>query len=209
MPALLELFLEGIQVVENGREDDEEGVNALAATLYYPRENVPSVTAVRSLYTMLQDNVPLDYTRRPFHERLLFKEVIRGSSILEVTISATTHASKLDRFLHRVFGAAWMAGVGTMAAGMGALPATILGQASASLFDLATPEDEITLIGQGSYPIREGMSETRIPMQLTMTYELEVEKRETRDGKRVQVRRTLPPGFGNAQVTVGVKWSTV
>lgn len=209
MPALLELFLERIQVVENGREEDEEGVNALAATLYYPRENVPSVTAVRSLWAMVQDNVPLDYTRHPLHDRLLFKEVIRGSCMIELTLSATTHASRLDSFLHRVFGAAWMTGVGTMTAGMGALPAAILGQASASLFELATPEDEITIIGQGRYPIREGMTEARIPVQLALLCELESRKTETRDGERVQVKRTLPAGFGNAQVTVAVKWSTL
>lgn len=205
MPAILELYLEHLQVVENGRDREDEGVNALAATLYYPRENVPSVTAIRPLHDTLRDRGTLDYSRRPLHERLLFKQTIRGSSMLSLTLSATTHASKLDRFFHRVLGAAWIAGIGTLTGVIGAIPSAILGHTSASLFDLATPEDRITVIGRGIYPIREDMDDQHIPVQLALRQELVVTKTEQRDGARVQENRIYPAGFGNAQVMIHVK----
>lgn len=205
MPTILELYLEHVQVVENGRSQEDEGVNALAATLYYPRENVPSVTTVRPLHDTLQDGGVLDYSRRPLHERLLFKETIRGSSMLSLTLSATTHASKLDQFFHRVLGAAWVTGIGALTGIIGAVPAAILGHASASLFDLATPDDQITLIGRGTYPIREDMEDEHIPVQLTLGQELLITKSERHNGTRVQKNRIYPAGFGNAQVMVHVK----
>ena len=204
MPAILEIFLDRIRVMENGRTDGESGVNALEATIYHPRENVPAVTAVRTLQTDLADNARLDMSRMPLHQRLLFKEVVRGTCTLEVTLSVATYASKLERFLHRVLGTAWTAGVGAVTGGLGALPAALISNASSSLFERAAAEDEITLIGQGRFPLAEDMTRTRIPVQLVLPGPLAVEKTEGRDGHRVRVTRTYPAGFGNAEVTVRV-----
>lgn len=204
MPAIVEIFLDRIRVVENGREDEQSGVNALAATLYHPRENVPSVTAVRMLQTDLADNANIDMSRMPLHQRLLFKEVLRGTCTLELTLSVATEARKLDTFLHRALGTAWAAGVGAVTGGLGALPAALVSQASVSLFEMAQPEDEITIIGQGRFPLAENMTRTRIPVQLALPLPLATEKIVVRDGRRMRVTRTYPAGFGNAEVAIRV-----
>ncbi len=57
MGTLFEIKLKSITVKENGKiNPKDEGINALAITLFLPREGVPSVASVRSLKLMDNEN---------------------------------------------------------------------------------------------------------------------------------------------------------
>lgn len=198
MSSILQIALKKVKVIENGKAEEGGAINALSTTLYYPREGIPALTSVRSL--SLEDNQELDYSGEPFQRQLVFKESIRGASILEVEITSKITASRLEKFLAKALGAALPAAVGIIA-GFGAGVTAVVAKASGSLFDFASPKDKILVIGRGAMPIDENTPSGPFPIQLSVPNKIKLQQTKIQNGKTVQKTKTLPKDFVNGMVT--------
>jgi hypothetical protein len=198
MSSILQIALKKVKVIENGRAEEGGAINALSATLYYPREGVPALTSVRSL--SLEDEQEFDYSTESFQRQLLFKESIRGTSMLEVEITSRITASRLEKFLAKALGAALPAAIG-MVAGIGPGLTAVVAKASGSLFEFASPKDKILVIGRGAMPIDENTPSGAFPIQLSVPNKIKLQQTKIQNGQTVQKTKTLPKDFVNGMVT--------
>lgn len=201
MSSILQITLKKVRVIENGKAEDGGALNALSATLYYPREGVPAITSVRSI--SLQDEQEFDYSREPFQRQLLFKELIRGRTILEVEITARMTVSGLEKFLLKTLGSVLPTAVGLIP-GIGPLVTGVIGRVSGPLFEAATPKDKILVVGRGSFPIDENTPEGPLPVQLSVPTKITLKRTQTQNGQQVEVTKTLPKDFTNGMVTLEI-----
>jgi hypothetical protein len=196
--AIFQIALRKVRVIENGRAEVGGAINALSATLYYPREGIPAITSVRSL--SLEDNQELDYSTQPFQRQVLFKELIKGTAMLEVEITSKITVSRLDKFLAKIFGTVAKAAIGTVT-GMGSILTGAIATASGPLFDLAKPKDQILVIGRGAMPIDGNTPVGAFPIQLSVPTEIQLQQTKTQNGKTVRRTKTLRENFVNGMVT--------
>ncbi len=204
MSTLFQIRLKSVLVKENGKiEEDEKGVNALAATLYYPKEGVPAVSSTREL--KLEDDKELNYFKEPPQKQLLFKEIVKGNSTLEVEISAIEKVTKFQKIIWKVMTAGATAAVGAAVGGMAAFVSGIINTSTESLFELAEPNDKISVIGRGSMPIDENTPEGDFVVQLSVPKELTLFQRKLNDrGEFVDVKMKIPKGYSNAMVVFDI-----
>ena len=79
------ITLDEILILENGRRGDSASENMVLTSLIWPRPMIDLRTAVKSV--RLEDGERIKFSARPFHEKILFKEVVSGpfGITLEVT----------------------------------------------------------------------------------------------------------------------------
>jgi hypothetical protein len=203
MATLFEIFLKNILVKENGRIDEhEEGVNALSATLHYPREGQPALVSVRDL--ALQDDERLDYTEEEFLKQLLFKEVVKGRSMMTIEITAKEKVDKFDKLIRKIFGKAVAAAAKALPGGP--IVTAVVSAASKTVFGQADEEDKIHVIAGGWVLINENTPDGDLVVQLEVPEEVVVRQSKRKfDGSRTITKMTLPQGMGNAEVVFNVQ----
>lgn len=204
MADIFQITLKDVRVIENGQiKEDVVGVNSLAATLYYPSENKPAIMTVRSLE--LKENESLDYTKEDFKKQLVFKEIIRGDSVLEVEITAIDKASKFEKAIRKLLGVA-AGGLAGAIPGVGTIVTAVATSATESVFELADPKDKITTIGKGVRGIDENTPEGDFVINLAVPEEITLKQRKfDNEGKEVIQTKILEKGFVNAKVVFHIK----
>ena len=176
----------------------------MSASLIYPKEGIPSIEAIREI--SLQDRTPLDFTEKPWIEKLLFKQSFHGDSALQVKISAKTEVSKVTKIINKVVQAGVIAGIGTISGGLaGLLLAPMLKTVTESVFDFAEPKDKISIIGEGFMPINNDTPEGDFVVQLSVPKELKLKQRRFQEDQEVIETITLRKGYANAMVVFDIK----
>ncbi len=202
MTTVVQVLLKRVKVIENGEfEPNVDGDNKLIATLFYPREGIPALTSMRSLE--LEDEVAFDYSTKPISERLLFKEVVRGSTMLEFSLTAIDAPSKFEKLFSKVVVGALKTAVGAIP-GAGKVLTAATTMAVDTLFDSnGNDEEKVTIIGKGALPITADTDEGEIAFQLAVPREVTLSKTILNaDGLKETHNRTLEEGFVNAEVVV-------
>jgi hypothetical protein len=203
VPTVFEIKLKEVLVIENGTLHDDEGVNLISCSLLYPREGVPMLVSARSL--TLEDNTPFDYTKREFHEQLLFKESIRDSAMLLIELSSIAQPSLFEKLLGEILGGAVKAAIG-LAAGLGPIVTGALTVAASPVLESARQDEKVTTIGRGIFPIREEAPDGDLPITLEVPDEITLTKTALNDkGDVVRVSKKLPGGFVNGRATVSLR----
>lgn len=201
MPTVFTVELDRIKLLENGAvARDAEGVNALAASLFYPREGLPSATAARPL--KLVDNVGLLFNGEPLENRLLFKESVRGSTALKIEVSAIDEPSRIDKAFSAIFGAALTAVSGGISnAVLAAASSTAVG----SLFEAFGPKKKVSVIAQGRLDLDESFQGGQITIPLSVPKDLRFfDMRLDENGDPIRNRKTLRKDQPNGKVVVNI-----
>jgi len=196
----LEITLKSIEVKENGTINAIEGVNALSATLFFPKAGIPSVETIRKF--KLKDNEVKDLSGLPFQEKLIFKQEFEGSCILKLTLTSIDEVSKFDKIMLNILNKVAPAVVGTVTGGIFTAIAT---NVAASIFEFAEPNDQITIIGEGEFPITADIQDRDLPIHLNLPKALELSRMIEKDGQLVKQTFHLAKGAGNAQVLLNLK----
>lgn len=153
-----ELSLSSLKVTESFRLDDND-INTLTVTLFYPRSGVPAITTVKSL--KLVDKQTIDFvngtnpeTGAPYGlpDRTVFREEVLGGAFhLAAFLTAIDKPSKLDEFMALLFGTVFK-GLWE-AAGAGATNLILAGVVSAvgaaHVGSFKREKDPIYCIGKG------------------------------------------------------------
>ncbi len=202
MSFIVQVLLKSVKIIENGKVEDVEGINGLSASLFYPKSGVPSVESVRTL--RLRDRETLDFTDKPFIERLLFKQEIEGNTFLMVKISAIEKVTKFERAIHKLFGVVAIAAVGTIT-GIGVVLTAFVKSITSSVFEQSEPKDAITIIGEGAMPIDPGTPEGEFVVQLSVPKDISLKKTMIVNGQEVIKTINIKRGFNNAMVVFDLK----
>ena len=158
---------------------------------------------VRSLE--LKENESLDYTKEDFKKQLVFKEIIRGDSVLEVEITAIDKASKFEKAIRKLVGVA-AGGLADAIPNVGTIVTAVTTSATESVFELADPKDKITTIGKGVRGIDENTPEGDFVINLAVPEEITLQQRKfDNEGKEVIQTKTLKKDFVNAKVVFHIK----
>lgn len=181
MSYLLQIQLKQILVIENGKvEKDIEGLNGLSVSLFYPMSGISSLESLRTL--KLKDKEAMEFDTRPVTEKLLFKQEIQGSTILQVKLTAVEKVDKFEKAAISIIGKVALAAVGAVT-GVGAVVTAAATGLVGSIFDESKLKDTIRIIGEGAMPITKDTPEGDFVVQLTVPEEIKLQQTFREDNK--------------------------
>lgn len=91
------VFLEEIGVAENGRPGGADAENLVLTSLIWPRPMIDVRTAVKTV--RLEDGEKVQFSKRPFYEKILFKEIVGGIFGITVEVTERKSPSLIARFV--------------------------------------------------------------------------------------------------------------
>ncbi len=94
------LFLDEILILENGRTGDGDAENIVLTSLIWPRPMIDLRTAARSL--RLEDGERIGFAHKPFHEKILFKEMVGGPFGITVEVTERKSPGAIAQFLSSI-----------------------------------------------------------------------------------------------------------
>lgn len=206
MDIITQVSLKSILLTENGTlAPDVKGTNGFSATLIYPAAGISALTSVRTFENEIADREVLDFTQRPFKEKILFKQIFQGDSMLEVEITTVDKASKFEKVLLAFLGKAAIAGVGSVS-GLGAIFTAVATHATRSVFSLPQVKDRVEVLGRGAMPINSKTPEGDFVIQLDVPEDLTLHQLAKNDeGKLVDRTLNLKKGRGIGQIVFNIK----
>lgn len=94
------LHLEEILILENGRRGDGDAENIVLTSLIWPRPMIELRTAAKS--TRLEDGERVRFSDKPFHEKILFKEIVGGRFGVTVEVTERKDTTVIAQFLSSI-----------------------------------------------------------------------------------------------------------
>ena len=94
------MFLDELIVLENGRPGASDAENIIVAGLIWPRPMIDLRTAARS--SRLEDGVVVKFSEKPFHEKILFKEIVGGKFGVTVEVTERKSPGVIAQFLSSI-----------------------------------------------------------------------------------------------------------
>lgn len=91
------LYLDELLVLENGRQGDAGAENIVMVGLIWPRPMIDLRTAAKSL--RVEDGRPAVFHDRPFHEKILFKEIVGGPFGITIEVTERKSPGVIAQFL--------------------------------------------------------------------------------------------------------------
>ncbi len=202
MNQLIEIYLQKLEIVDNGIGESKNERNFLSANTILPRLGIPSQEHFIDLN--IGDLSSTDLSESPLVGRLLFTGKIEGTAYFQLDLTAKISKAKINRILKLAFTAGVIAGLSTISGGLGLTVLIGTGKSIIeSVFKEAKEEGEINSIGLTNFDFDNSIEarEYRLPLII----QKEVTIKEKRDGKLIN--KTLRKGFKNGYVTIQVKKS--
>jgi len=91
------MFLEDVLVLENGRPGAAGAENIVLVSLIWPRPMIDLRTAAKSV--RLEDGHVAVFSDKPFHEKILFKEIVGGPFGVTVEVTERKSPGVIAQFL--------------------------------------------------------------------------------------------------------------
>lgn len=196
-----QIMLKSIEVIENGTIEEEDGINGLVATLYYPDLGKTAVVSTREL--SLRDKKVHSFTDILYPNQILFKENILNDAYIEIELTSISKPTLLHKLFHKV-------GFSFLKQATNTIPlppamSGILKNTTESLFDILKPTDKVVIIGKGGWLISEDYGDNDLNLNLEVPSEI-VLKQRTQEGEVTHyISKTIRKGYTNAHVVLGIK----
>lgn len=196
-----QITLKSIKVIENGTIEEEDGINGLVATLYYPDLGKTAVVSTREF--SLRDKEAHSFTEIPYPNQILFKENILHDAFIEIELTSISKSTLLHKLFHKV-----AFSLMKQAANSIPLPPALSGiikNTTESLFDILKPTDKVVIIGKGGWLISEDYGDNDLPLNLEVPRQIVLKQKIHDDDGTKYVSETVPKGYTNAHVVLGIK----
>lgn len=206
MKTIFQVTLKSIKILDNGMKNTGKESNLVSINLIYPREGVNSIEKVKSL--KLENDKLHTFETENFSSKLLFKESIQGDSAILVKLAVVDSVSKIEKILLEVFKGALLAGAGLIPGGNLATTVIVGGAKKVveSVFDSKELKDKITQLGEIEFPINDLTNEGDLILNLSTKKKIVIETEKVNaNGELERLTRTIPKGFGIAQVVLNIK----
>ena len=177
MNQLIEIYLQKLEIVDNGIGESKNERNFLTANIILPKIGVPSTEHIIDLD--IDDLSSNDLSDLSLGQRLLFKGKVEGTAYLQLDLTAKISEAKIHKILRLALVAGVIAGVSTIS---GTLGLTVLIGAGKSIlesiFKEAKEEGEVNSIGQTSFDFDNSVEERqyRLPMTIPKDVIIKEEK---------------------------------
>lgn len=94
--------MDEVVVMENGRSGASDAENIVLVSLVWPRPMIDLRTSARSV--RIEDALPVKFSEKPFHEKILFKEIVGGKFGITFEVSERKSPGVIAEFLAGIAG---------------------------------------------------------------------------------------------------------
>ncbi len=108
----IQMKIEDVTVLKNGRADVDEANNQILLTLYYPSPGKPTVTSIRSVKLVDRQLFRVE----GLDQKLVFKEEVIGDFALGVSVTSGLEASKFEKAISKALEEVLKTGLGKIPA---------------------------------------------------------------------------------------------